>query len=724
MKREQIQLIKNLTTQKKFEDLETTLKKWLINKEIEIDDLIESCSKNIITISHDILNKIGLLYGQGKEEFTQNPESAFKLYQFAAKLGNAGATGNSAQYYFDGRAPGGKNLESAYILCQKAIQLGANRNFLMGEILYEQRQYLEAIQPLKLIINNQKSSKEEKDKAAELEIECLFAIGQALYQQGNFQEAVKYLRQIIEKPDSAPNKQKKEAREIEKACLTRQLELLYEKTKNLLPIESVKNKESVGDSITNPLGAMSLSESVPTNILQEDIPNQKALPGWSLISQEIDAFDINDCTELTMRVKLIELEVQAAEAALDIAQKHVAMARENKLPKEILEALAQKQKEYNKIYQELEAKKETILQAYQSYIDTTEQIIRRQNQTEQRFFNPRRTKKQQTFQLAMELEKRRLHEDVLDPLVLGIDQIPPARRMITAERSTMEASIELFGRASSQYGTKTGWSSNPNSRINLSSYYSSYTQDYSFIETIQIGNSQIQYKQRTDPHYNHLGDYIMQGLGAYNNIITVLNKITGSNAETANVQNERKLAELMLKFSHDGKPVNLQQLQEINEEAMEVDVNNLNRVFYHCFVKEIARWMLPKDKSHELPLATAQSRALQLIKNGHLTIKEVFSQHAAYGVFTGQNIGNDMAELREKIVRINMLYNKAILEQRPNNFLPYIQFWKEHNSANTLPSRKELRHELQETFGGESDTDGEDYESDNERESLCKKITI
>ena len=51
--------------------------------------------------------------------------------------------------------------------------------------------------------------------------------------------------------------------------------------------------------------------------------------------------------------------------------------------------------------------------------------------------------------------------------------------------------------------------------------------------------------------------------------------------------------------------------------------------------------MLPKDKSHQLPLATAQSRALQLIASGHLTIDDVFSPDASYGVYTGSNIGKE-----------------------------------------------------------------------------------
>ena len=195
-----------------------------------------------------------------------------------------------------------------------------------------------------------------------------------------------------------------------------------------------------------------------------------------------------------------------------------------------------------------------------------------------------------------------------------------------------------------------------------------------------------------------------------------LEKIIDDPDKEKRQNNERRLAECTLAFCKKGVPISLSALKKIsptNVDFSEDDVTEINRIFYHCFVKEIASWMLPQDKDHKLPLAIIQARALKLIIAGYLTLEEVFSSNAPYGIFTGSNIGrwDGQEELIEKIDKINSLYHKAILERSDG----YIQFFKAKPQAQITATYENLHQELLNTFGGQDDSDGEEYESDGER---------
>ena len=351
-----------------------------------------------------------------------------------------------------------------------------------------------------------------------------------------------------------------------------------------------------------------------------------------------------------------------------------------------------------------------------------QKLIQRQVQTENRFFNPRRANNKQTFKFAVKLEGRRLKKASLAPVKFSVSDFTavPARGLITAERSTVEISIKIRSHSLRDwYQHKIGWKHNPNPVPSIPGKRADA--DYAYCETIDFFGSKIQYAQRVNSHCNHLGDYYMYSLGNHGNyadIMSILNGITGTTEDQVEVQHEQAVAGLMLKFSHNGKPVTPVDLAAVKPQATKTDVDNLNRIFYHCFAKEIARWMLPTDKSHNLPLATAQARALQLIIKGHLSLDQVFGRLSDYGVFTGKNVGSDLDNLLAKIVRINNLYEIHVL----TTFPAYQTFKAQHPNGKVLSSRKGLRSELQATFGGASDTDGEGYESDNERENLYKRV--
>lgn len=662
MKKEQLQELKQL--EKNEEKLQEKLVEWLKEEVITVDDLLSCCKENKVNIPASCITVIGLMYSGGKDGITKNTSLAFKLYKFAAdELAYGSAYGNCALYYFDGRSDKkDKNLDQAYAYCKKAIDLKADKHLLMARILLKRGDYVAAVQSLK----NVKDSK-QKEKSAVLFKECLIA----------------HLKHLYKKLDL---------------------------------------DEQIEDVISEELQVTSLS-SQESNDTAKDV---KGLPGWFKISELLDGFDIDACDELATQIELVDLQLKIADAATELAKKQLESARERKLSTEIIKVLEKKERELIKDYQALSSKKEELVEAYQKYTNSTDRAIHRQYQTELRFFDPRRTTKEKTRELALELEKRRLSDSSLESLeVTGT----PARRLITAERSTIESSVEvldLYNHANYHgYINDIGWISNPKAKQSGSGYQSTYTKEFTFDEKVKLGESEIEYHQRTNPHVNHLGDFYNTNLGNYSAIVTKFHEITGTTSEAIASENEQKLAQYMLNFCHDGKPLKLQKLKLVKDSATEEDVHELNKIFYHCFIKEVASWMLPRDESHKLPLATVQIRALKLIIKGYLTIQEVFGKDAPYGVYTGSDIGKDenIPKLCKKIININILYDKVVLEHHTDNFAAYVQFFKEHPSGKILPTRKELHHELKEAFGGsDNETDGEGYETDEEKETLYQTI--
>lgn len=305
-------------------------------------------------------------------------------------------------------------------------------------------------------------------------------------------------------------------------------------------------------------------------------------------------------------------------------------------------------------------------------------LIRRQVRVEEQFFDPRRTESRETHQLSAQLLERRLSNNEMSSLEFGDERFPPSRRIITAERAIIQSSIELYNWSE----VHRGWSKTTRKTLKG---------QFCHKEAIKIGKTQIKYSQKATLNCNNLGDYYMYDVGSYEWIIGRLNLITGSSENAMNSDNEVKIVSLMLRFLHDGQSVTLDGLRAINKNANCINVNEMNRIFYHCLVKEVARRMLPKDETHKLPFALAHSRALKLAHCGHLSLKDLFSQFAPFGIFTDKYIGSNIKGVEDKINRINDLYSLKICANRKY-----------------LTSSNDLYSELKQTYGGENDSDQED----------------
>ncbi|MBY0377602.1 MAG: hypothetical protein K2Q33_03450, partial [Gammaproteobacteria bacterium] len=125
----------------------------------------------------------------------------------------------------------------------------------------------------------------------------------------------------------------------------------------------------------------------------------------------------------------------------------------------------------------------------------------------------------------------------------------------------------------------------------------------------------------------------------------------------------------------------------------------LVKICYLTSVKEVTRRMFPGirrngEPASELPFAIIHYRSLILVQEGFLRMRDVFSQDADYGIFTGDKImGKNLDRTIYKAVQINKLYNEKI-----------------KNSTIAETSMQELHREIQNFCGAEEDSDGEGYD--------------
>lgn len=437
-------------------------------------------------------------------------------------------------------------------------------------------------------------------------------------------------------------------------------------------------------------------------ILEEKSPVKKPPSGFS-ISSTLDGYDPKVVDPIITEREIKCFEFNVASQAVALIQNRVVETEKNPPPEQTTAILLKKK-------QELEAQKtiaennyNAVQESYEILVNGVEEKeLKRQVETEKHYFSPSRTQKKDALEIAKHLQANRLANKTQNSKPLKVDNIP-TRRLITAEISTIKASLMVYGRPPDKnpYGTNLGWTS----------VSSIKKKELSHCEDINLGDDlSIKYQQKVHPHYNHVGDYYMDDLGKYKDIFKKINSITSTTDEKTHVENEKRLASYMLRYSKTGQSITLNDLKQIKPEATLDDVKHINRILYHCFVKEIARWMLPKNSENELPFATAQLRAVKLIEKGYLRMEQVFSQFAPYGVFTDKGIVKNIASVKKKIKMINTLYKKTILTPESGSLIKHINFLSQHGMLVT--TRKQLHEELKSGYGAGSDTDGEGYDSD------------
>lgn len=283
--------VRRLAVQKNNEVLKNKLRSWIVTREMTVTELIRYCRDKSLTVPASVLNKLGLLFGSGKEGLNEDADTAFLLYLAAADFNFGPANGNVSQYYFDGRAPGGKNLDLAYQYCRKAIDLGADKFMLMSEILNEQKDFPETIKYLRKIIDSKQNSGDSSRRkldARKLELECLekllINLFSRLSSQINANEATFF---------SSPPSLSMRSLQINTGSNTASSPMV--KSAYLpLPIPPYRG---------SPRKTENTQKHEKSQHFAQHVFNHR-YPGWFHLSEELEGFDKNACVELTARAEV------------------------------------------------------------------------------------------------------------------------------------------------------------------------------------------------------------------------------------------------------------------------------------------------------------------------------------------------------------------------------------------------------------------------------------
>jgi ankyrin repeat protein len=351
-------------------------------------------------------------------------------------------------------------------------------------------------------------------------------------------------------------------------------------------------------------------------------------------------------------------------------------------------------------------------------------LIYRQERTQSKFFDDRRSKSKQTHALVKEyLNFRRSPTKDAKKRPLEATHIP-GRRLVTGDAGALRKSL---------VGLDENTAITPEAMARNGGWYNGGLAKGKKVNA-NWGRECIHYQLDIDPRargkkkkaeevtivsqykplVGHRGNFFMAGIGKYgtsdkNHILSVINEATRVEPVdlTQQAENEKRLANLFLEFVRRGAPITTGVLQKqgfhvppIKKDRVK-QLHYLNRVCYLTAVKEVSRRMYPGAKTdgsavEELPIGLAYVMALRLVADGHLRMKNVFDADAPYGLPTATSISDirGIARAKNKLVKLNDLFYKTYPDSES--------------------SREGMHQLLLAGYAGESDTSGDEYNTSDE----------
>jgi hypothetical protein len=350
---------------------------------------------------------------------------------------------------------------------------------------------------------------------------------------------------------------------------------------------------------------------------------------------------------------------------------------------------------------------------------------RRMVQTQNRFFDIDRTNNQETKKLA---EIFRLSRCGSSQGAIDITQYS-GRAYITADAGALK--IQLRNKSLDELSTLQGIKKTLGYEVKIPKTNNMCNGVYEYIQT---GEAKTCYQVKPLP--GHLGNFQIIGLGKYGNfkpshVLSVIYLITGvpqvtdsKTTEALYKETEQKLAKLFLDAALKPFEINKQTLVKYGiciTGITPTTINKLNRILVLVDYKEASRRMYPGKKTtkegkivaiEEMPFAIANYRALKLVVAGKLRMEQIFSDHSTnYGLSTGQS--SSTRELEIKLNRVDELHSKTIkfTEEEEKEKTKIEQ---NHSGGYFTFFREPLHQECRANWGGENDTDNDEYESSDE----------
>ncbi len=388
-------------------------------------------------------------------------------------------------------------------------------------------------------------------------------------------------------------------------------------------------------------------------------------------------------------------------------EEEISLVKENLNNIETADELRQKKETLELELEKFQTVVQRLTREYHKYLPENRQVHRR-HATESRFFNPSRSrKKSEIVKLAENIIDYRFKtdDDVVEPVVL---KGKSARLLISAERLFQEAVIALSGDNSLQLGIpkvkEKKWA------IRNDSCNRSGATGYGPVEYYQVEGTTVQSEHRTSPKRQRVGDSFLPEHGAYtNDIYPFLAKLTSDETE-----NEKRLANFMIRYAHTHQSITLEELKTIYDSADENCVHKFNKICFLIMEKEQAQWHSVTSKDLQLGMSVAQARCLIMVEAGFISFKEAFKNNVLFGVYSNTGIIDNPSKVAGSCQHIEDLYMLYLQSKRSQD---YMKFFKKHIEKDVpapvcVLTREQAHQDMQHVYGGASDTEDEGYATD------------
>ncbi len=258
----------------------------------------------------------------------------------------------------------------------------------------------------------------------------------------------------------------------------------------------------------------------------------------------------------------------------------------------------------------------------------------------------------------------------------------------------------------------------------------------SFWSRVKYKRSGIEYKWQSTAVPGNLTNLLASGVGRYGegyagripNILTLINSYTEKNFER-----EKKLAKLILQNMPNGNNITDTMLENagmcLHDTAQNRKTENaqFNKAVFLIVHHEVARRKFQGGKivngeyhaTPELPFGIAIAMALKLIAHGFLRMTDVFNDNAPYGVFSGQQILSTERNIKLTTIKFQKLFSKYIKSFHHNSAID--DLLEDYPKGEQTLYRETLHQLLLETFGGSDESDGDSYESSDEKAENRRK---
>jgi hypothetical protein len=346
--------------------------------------------------------------------------------------------------------------------------------------------------------------------------------------------------------------------------------------------------------------------------------------------------------------------------------------------------------------------------------------------TERHFFNPDRVQTAEKQKIQTHISNGFYSDDENNTESISLIEGASTRVFIAALTAVLNQTENALSPETKQLfhplRDNIAWKKNAKHKF-LSNYYS-------------FGG--VEFSVTPNPAPGHLGNVFLHGIGAYdkekpdsNSILSILASLTDGNPEK-----EREVAQMLKDHLRDGTPFEAS-LFEKKGAAQDRWYKRMNGLLLLIGVFEITRrgfteHLIINSKSPEerhipfRPFAIGLSKALDLVADGHLRMKDVFGFDAPYGMSTtrGLNSPTGIEKSFQKLEEIHRLYaEKYYPAQLDENALERYKILTSRFTQGGIVPRSEVLHqELRMNFGGKG-SPNRPYQSRNPTPN-CSPTTI